>query len=334
MMALDKPVCPVQPFHPQGERRVPPFLDLDLAYGGTLARVSEESGLGKLWVVGFGATYDACELHAAGSARPPRAPGYDRALPCEVDQRDPRRDGRVSTSPTAIPDSRPARPDSRTCAHRRRYAEYTSYTGRSAACPPRSGCHPRPSGGLLFWLRRPVARRPTTCTRSSTGLEDIEDYYLAADVLERLRKALDAVGRHIRPVLTRRVGVRYVNRLSGVEMTGQLPLFIRSELLGLASAELGNGEVLSELTEAAFVTDAVSLRGRWGHLPANATYEATIDPIDKPSWLLDLDAYTAATTPFDAQLCAEEAERYTAIVHGFFRWAVSDQFLEAHEATI
>ena len=44
-MGLDKPMCPVQPFHPQGERRVPPFLDLDLADGGTLARVSEESGL-------------------------------------------------------------------------------------------------------------------------------------------------------------------------------------------------------------------------------------------------------------------------------------------------
>ena len=160
------------------------------------------------------------------------------------------------------------------------------------------------------------------------------NYSDRVDFLGRLRKALDAVGHHIRPVLTRRVGVRYVNRLSGVEMTGRLPLFIRSELLGLASAELGNGEVLSELTEAAFVTDAVNLRGRWGHLPANAAYEATIDPIDKPSWLLDLDAYTAATTPFDAQLCAEEAERYTAIVHGFFRWAVSDQFLEAHEATI
>ena len=51
--------------------------------------------------------------------------------------------------------------------------------------------------------------------------------------------ALDAVGRHIRPVLTRRVGVRYVNRLSGVEMTGRLPQFIRSELLGLADAVRG-----------------------------------------------------------------------------------------------
>ena len=47
MMGLDKPVCPVQQLHPSGERRVPPLLDFDLADGETLARVSEESGLGE-----------------------------------------------------------------------------------------------------------------------------------------------------------------------------------------------------------------------------------------------------------------------------------------------
>ena len=111
------------------------------------------------------------------------------------------------------------------------------------------------------------------------------------------------MGRHIRPVLTSRVGVRYINRLSGVE-TSRLPRFIRSELLGPASAELGNGEALSELTEAEFVTEAVNLRGRWGHLPASAVYEPMISAIDEPSWLLELDAYTMITTPFNAQLCA------------------------------
>ena len=159
------------------------------------------------------------------------------------------------------------------------------------------------------------------------------DYSDRVDFLDRLRMALDAVGRHIRPVLTHRVGVRYINRLSGVEMTDMLPRFIRSELLGIASAALGNGELLSELTEAVFVTDVVSLRGRWGHLPANTAYEPMIGQIDEPSWLLDLDAYTTLTTPFDARLCADEAKRYTEIVHGFFRWAVSDEFLEAREAT-
>ena len=44
-MNVDEPRCPIQAFHPQGERRVSAFLDFDLARSGTLARVSEESGL-------------------------------------------------------------------------------------------------------------------------------------------------------------------------------------------------------------------------------------------------------------------------------------------------
>ena len=42
MMSVDEPRCPIQAFHPQGERRVPTFLDCDLAGSGALARVSEE----------------------------------------------------------------------------------------------------------------------------------------------------------------------------------------------------------------------------------------------------------------------------------------------------
>ena len=42
---LCEPRCPIQAFHPQGERRGPAFLDFGLAGSGTLARVSEESGL-------------------------------------------------------------------------------------------------------------------------------------------------------------------------------------------------------------------------------------------------------------------------------------------------
>ncbi len=150
------------------------------------------------------------------------------------------------------------------------------------------------------------------------------------DFLGRLRKALEAVGHRIRPVLTSRVGVRYINRLSGEE-TGRLPQFIRPELLGLASAELGDGKASRELTEAEFVTDAANLRGRWGYLPANAVYEPMIDPIGEPSWLLDLDAYTMVRDAFDARSCVALAKRYTDIVYGFFRWAISDQFLRARE---
>lgn len=160
------------------------------------------------------------------------------------------------------------------------------------------------------------------------------DYSDRADFLSRLAETLGAVGEHVRPVLTSRVGVRYTDRLSGPEKLVQLPEFVRSELLGLASAELGEGEAVNELTQAEFSTGQVSLRGRWGHLPPGATHDASIEAVASPSWVLDLDAFTEVTVPFDQRVCTAEAERYAGIVYGFFRWAVSDGFLEAHGATL
>lgn len=163
---------------------------------------------------------------------------------------------------------------------------------------------------------------------------DCSDYSDREDFLSRLTETLDAVGAHVRPVLTSRVGVRYTDRLTGDERLAQLPDFVRPELLGLASAELGQGEAVSELTQAEFNTEHVSLRGRWGHLPPSSTHDASIEAVDCPSWILDLDAFTAVTAPFDPKVCAAEAERYAGIVYGFFRWAVSDEFLEAHGAEL
>ncbi len=160
------------------------------------------------------------------------------------------------------------------------------------------------------------------------------DYSDRADFLFRLAEALEAAEEHVRPVLTSRVGVRYTDRLSGPEKLEQLPEFVRSELLGLAGADLGEGEAVGQLTQAEFSTDRVNLRGRWGLLPPGETHDMSIEAIKSPSWVLDLDAYTEITSPFDSRFCAAEAERYVGIVYTFFRWAVSDQFLAAHGAEL
>ncbi len=160
------------------------------------------------------------------------------------------------------------------------------------------------------------------------------DYSNREDFLSRLREVLDAVGAHVQPVLTSRVGVQYTDRLSGEDLLGRLPEMVRSQLLGLASTGLVEGEVVNELTQAEFSIDNVRLRGRWGHLPANSTLDMAVEAVDAPSWILDLDAFTEASQPFDPGNCAAEAERCAGIVYGFFRWAVSDEFLTSHGAEL
>ena len=161
-----------------------------------------------------------------------------------------------------------------------------------------------------------------------------DDYSDRTDFVARLRETLSAVGDQVRPVLTSRVGVRYTNRLSDTEKLDRLSDFVRPALQGVANAELGGGTAVSELTQAEFTTNSVSLNGQWGHLPAGATHDPSIEALDRPSWILDLDAYSASAVPFDPEVCADEAERFAGLVYGFFRWAVSDEFLVAHGAPV
>ena len=163
---------------------------------------------------------------------------------------------------------------------------------------------------------------------------DCGDYTNRPDFTARLNHALDAVAEHVRPVLTHRVGVRYTDRLSGPVKLERLRDFIRPEMLGLGSAGFSGGKAESEMTHAEFSVGRVSLLGRWGHLPPGTTHDPSIDPVEEASWVLDLDAYTAVTAPFDAASCAHDAEHHAGIVYGFFRWAVSDEFLRAHGAAI
>ncbi|MCY4036666.1 MAG: TIGR04255 family protein [bacterium] len=163
---------------------------------------------------------------------------------------------------------------------------------------------------------------------------DCGDYTERADFMGRLSQALAAVGDYVRPVLAHSVGVRYVDRLADTAKLEQLRDFIRPEMLGLSSAGLSGGQAATEMTHAEFAVGRVSLLGRWGYLPPGATHDPSIEPVDGPSWILDLDAYTSETTPFDAVSCADDAEQHASTVYGFFRWAVSDEFLTAHGATL
>lgn len=158
------------------------------------------------------------------------------------------------------------------------------------------------------------------------------DYSNRTDFMARFRQVLEAIADHIKPVVSVRIGIRYIDRIDDAVLIDQLPNMVRPALLGFAGTSLGSALLESQLAQADFVVDGVSFRGRWGQLPAGATHEPTVVPTANPSWLLDLDAFTGSMVPFDANGCAQETERYAAIIYGFFRWAVSDQFLEAHGA--
>jgi uncharacterized protein (TIGR04255 family) len=77
------------------------------------------------------------------------------------------------------------------------------------------------------------------------------------------------------------------------------------------------------------------LRARWGHIPANGTVDpAAIEPVDTPSWLLDLDMFSIGPWPFDTERLVAEARMYAERIYTFFRWAVTDEFLRRYGGDI
>lgn len=155
-------------------------------------------------------------------------------------------------------------------------------------------------------------------------------YTRRSDLLARLTVVLHALEAWLHPNVCDRIGVRYVDRVTGDQLA-RISKLVRSEVLGVAGDEalLGNAEVVHALSDTLFrIDDASQLRGRWGRLPAGATYDVGIEPSREPSWVLDLDHYTSQPENFDLATIGGKAADFCDRIYTFFRWAVTDAFLE------
>jgi uncharacterized protein (TIGR04255 family) len=154
-------------------------------------------------------------------------------------------------------------------------------------------------------------------------------YTRRSDLLARLTVVLHALDSWLSPNICDRIGVRYVDRLTGDSLT-RLNSLVRPEILGIGGDEeaLREVDVVHALSDALFrLEDASELRGRWGSLPPGATYDPGIEPAPERSWVLDLDHYTSKQEDFDLAIIGERVAQFCDRIYTFFRWAVTDDFL-------
>jgi uncharacterized protein (TIGR04255 family) len=139
--------------------------------------------------------------------------------------------------------------------------------------------------------------------------------------------------RWLEPKVCDRVGVRYIDRVTG-EQLARLPELVRPEVLGIEGVSTdGAAEVVHTLADALFRLDDTSeLRSRWGLLPKGATYDPGIEPAGEQSWVLDLDHYTAKPEDFDLGAINERVATFCDRIYRFFLWSVTDEFLDAFGA--
>lgn len=154
------------------------------------------------------------------------------------------------------------------------------------------------------------------------------------DFLNRFRHMLESLVAHVDPAVIDRLGVRYIDRVQG-ENLSDLPLLVRPEICGIMSTPL-KAHMHHALSEAGFdLPDGTGqVVARWGHLPKQGTVDpAAVEPIDEPSWLLDVDAFQEfkpQPKPLDVGAVLQQARGFAERIYTVFRWAVTDEFLRRY----
>lgn len=161
-------------------------------------------------------------------------------------------------------------------------------------------------------------------------------YTSRSDLLQRFAVLIHAVEAWLDPKVCDRIGVRYVDRVSGDNLL-RLDRLVRPEVLGL-SGKTNEDEavtVVHSLSDTLFQLDDHSqLRGRWGTVPKKGTYDPGIQPADVKSWVLDLDHSTSSPIDFDLADISERVATFCDRIYRFFRWAVTEEFLNEYGAQI
>ena len=196
------------------------------------------------------------------------------------------------------------------------------------------GQTPNISQGLIWRL---ADRERDPFWRVSLGVDfvalETSSYDSRGDFLERLRAVLSTVEHGFKPASARRLGLRYIDRLTD-EAVDRVADLVHPDVLGVIKPAGNPHLVLGEsvvhlMTEAQFVApDGARVQGRWGLLPANATYDPDgIKRVDNPSWVLDLDMFTTESQPFESEKLLTTATGFAKCLYWLFRQMVTEEFL-------
>ena len=162
---------------------------------------------------------------------------------------------------------------------------------------------------------------------------DTSDYGSREDFLRRLHTVIAAVESEFRPAEVNRLGVRYIDRLTG-EAVDRIDELFQPEILGIMRPDKETHPALEDsivhlMSEVQFLAeDGSRIQSRWGLLPSNATHDpSSLDPIAEPSWVLDLDMFTSEPQPFASDELLRTAKVFAECLYWLFRQMVTDEFL-------
>lgn len=178
-----------------------------------------------------------------------------------------------------------------------------------------------------IWRFEQLKGNPWRATLSPEFLAlETADYTSRADFLDHWNILVTALHQHLRPAVIDRLGIRYVDRLID-DQVGRVPDLFRAEVAGILATELGTGASLSICENVFELPDeGAQMRTRWGLLPSRATIDpSTIEPLENPSWLLDVDAFDTTTQGLDPENIMLQSRKLCERIYSMFRWAITDE---------
>jgi uncharacterized protein (TIGR04255 family) len=176
----------------------------------------------------------------------------------------------------------------------------------------------------------PTGAWQVSLTDTAVALETT-NYDSRDDFCDRALEVFRAVAAIALPPVVDRVGLRYIDRLSGKALE-RVPDYVIPELRALKDCVVPNLVVQHSATDSILEISATErLQVRSGLLPAGGGFDPSLQPLPVASWLLDMDMYTAAAGfPFDPDKLADRLRNYAEIIYAFFRFATSDIFEKDH----
>jgi uncharacterized protein (TIGR04255 family) len=142
--------------------------------------------------------------------------------------------------------------------------------------------------------------------------------------------AIEALKEAFRPNIVQRIGMRYIDRITGAHFKSFESL-INPKLLGSVIAVLKT-HLKYSLSEAAFLIEEGDLLLRWGVMPPQTSPDpSAITPSPHDSFVLDIDVSSNKQRQFDSIVLSEAFQQLAERAYSVFRFAVTDKFLEAYE---
>lgn len=184
------------------------------------------------------------------------------------------------------------------------------------------------SPSVIRLFTDPAGSWQVTVTETSVAVESFK-YDSRDDFCDRAQEVLTAVAFVSRPPVVDRVGVRYIDRLTGNDLV-RLNEYIVPELRVLYGA-VGGGLVLEHSVSDTVIRIAENerMQVRSGLLPPNGGFDPALSPLPEPSWVLDLDVFTIqGGIQFEPAALGDRLRRYADHAYAFFRFATTDVFQE------